>query len=90
MMDARLPRRDDLTPEERRGFLIACQCVQLFGARVEQQGVSLGGPQHPVPISKVMAHAGRQIRATGEMLALAVGEGIVTAIDTRPAPDLLT
>lgn len=65
--------RQDLSPAELRGFLMACQCISAFGRVMSSRaGISLAGPQRMIPESQLMRVAGQRISDTGEMLALAM------------------
>lgn len=82
-----LPDRP-MTEDELRGFRVACACLMRWGATIERQGVSLGGPQTMVPMSKVMAHGGRMVRGCAEAPDLFIGRnlGFRVAIDAAPEP----
>lgn len=88
MMDARLPRRDELNADQLQGFNMACACLMKWGAMIEQQGISLGGPVDPVPRSMLMAHGGRMVRNCAEAMALTIGRGAAVAVDLSPRIDL--
>ena len=55
-----------------------------WGALIEQQGISLGGPQTMVPQSRVMAHGGRMVRACAEALELTIGRNLRVGVLITP------
>jgi hypothetical protein len=79
----------DLNHDQLHGFLLACDCFASFGREIEAQGISLGGPQTMVPMTRVMAHGGRMVRNVADLMRLTIGSNIRLAIDASPAPDLL-
>lgn len=79
----------DLNQDQLHGFLLACDCFASFGREIEAQGISLGGPQTMVPMTRVMAHGGRMVRNVADLMRLTIGSNIRLAIDASPAPDLL-
>jgi hypothetical protein len=70
-----LPHDRQMTPDERRGFRIACACMASWGRQVEHAGLRIGGPPlEPVPQHKVQAHVGRMLRAMAESLDVTLGQ----------------
>lgn len=69
-----LPYDRPMTPEEQRGFRMACACFVTWGRQIERNGFRLGGDPAPVPHHKMMQHAGRMVRSVGEALDLTIGQ----------------
>jgi hypothetical protein len=68
-----LPYDRPMTDEEKRGFRMACACLVSWGRQIERNGFRLGGPDDPIPQSRVMQHSGRMLRHCAEALDLTLG-----------------
>jgi hypothetical protein len=55
------------------GFNMALACLMRWGSQIERNGISLGGPQDPIPRSQMMRHSGKMVRSCAEALALTIG-----------------
>lgn len=57
-----------LSAAERRGFVLACQTMDLWGAQLERNARGLDGAADPIPRGQMLAHNARICRGLAQAL----------------------
>lgn len=65
--------RCEMTEAEKRGFRMACACLETWGLQIQQAGISLGGDAEPIPRHKLMQMSGRMVSNCARALELTLG-----------------
>lgn len=68
-----LPSRD-LTPDELRGFRMACACFETIGRQLAAQPVTLAGPQREAVAARLY-HAGQTMVGYARAFDRTLGQG---------------
>ena len=71
-----LPHDRDMTPDELRGFRIACACMETWGRQIEAHGVTPEAWDVPVPFGEMIRHGGATLKGCARALERSLGHEV--------------